>query len=47
MNELIELIYRFDHSALLFIQENLRFEPVTPVMKFASGYSCSASGEHV
>lgn len=36
MNELIELIYRFDHSVLLFIQENLRFEPVTPVMKFAS-----------
>ena len=30
---LIEAIYSFDHSVLLFIQENLRFNVITPLMK--------------
>ncbi len=36
MEGIIEAIYSFDHSALLFIQENLRFEALTPLMKGVS-----------
>lgn len=36
LEELLQAIYNFDHSVLLFIQENLRFEHLTPVMRFFS-----------
>ncbi len=36
MQDLIDAIYNFDHSILLFIQENLRFEPMTTLMQIIS-----------
>lgn len=33
MNELIEAVNSFDHSVLLFFQENIRLEFLTPVMR--------------
>ena len=36
MKEFIEAICSFDHTILLFIQENLRFDILTPVMKGVS-----------
>lgn len=36
MDNLIEKIYEIDHAALLYIQENLRTDFLTPIMKTAS-----------
>lgn len=36
MNQIIDKIYEIDHSILLFIQENCRFEFLTPIMQFSS-----------
>ena len=36
MNGIMEGIYRFDHAVLLFIQENLRSDILTPVLKGVS-----------
>ncbi len=36
MDEFIEKIYEIDHAALLYIQENLRADFLTPIMKTAS-----------
>lgn len=36
MKEIIEAICSFDHAVLLFIQENLRFDFLTPLMKGVS-----------
>ena len=36
MEGFFEAVYSFDHSVLLFIQENLRFEPLTPIMQGVS-----------
>lgn len=36
MNNIIEKIYEFDHSVLLYIQENMRTDYLTPLMKISS-----------
>ena len=36
MNNIIEKIYEFDHSVLLYIQENMRTDYLTPLMKTSS-----------
>ena len=36
MEQIFEAIYSFDHSILLFIQENLRFDHLTPIMQGVS-----------
>ncbi|MBQ1389599.1 MAG: phosphatase PAP2 family protein [Clostridia bacterium] len=36
MEDIIESIYYFDHSVLLYIQEHLRFDLMTPVMQIIS-----------
>ena len=36
MDNIIEKIYEIDHSILLYIQENCRFDILTPFMKFSS-----------
>ena len=36
MDSIIEKIYEFDHNILLFIQEHVRYSPLTPVMDISS-----------
>ncbi len=36
MNDILEKIYEIDHAILLYIQENLRIEFLTPLMKTSS-----------
>ena len=38
MNNIIEKIYEFDHSVLLYIQENMRTDYLTPLMKISSSF---------